>query len=249
MHQIDEQVALLAREARAALVEALGTEADAGHWMVFMQSVTRLLPDVLSSGRPTRAAIERSAVGQLGFDSWAEMVEAPLEAGGLGWNMSAWKAWRRAWAVVQAHPWMLEARLSSSEVNRLAIECRKAGEPIPGSAAKYDEIQRRREMEREDQGVNRYKWILEDIAKLKERLIAKEGEAAQSRGEANGLGLAMSRAIDRASQAELLAAQRLEEISNLNAQVAGLKRQLMQAQAAVPPKLTRWQHLMAALFG
>lgn len=245
MHQIDEQVALLARETRAALVEALGTEADAGHWMVFMQSVTRLLPDVLSSGRPTRAAIERSAIGQLGFDSWAEMVEAPLEAGGLGWNMSAWKAWRRAWAVVQAHPWMLEARLGSSEVNQLAINCRKAGEPIPGSAAQYDEIKRRREMDRESP----YQRILEEMAQLKERLAAKEIEAAQSKAEAGGLDLAMSRAIDRASQAELLAAQRLEEISNLNAQVAGLKRQLMQAQAAVPPKLTRWQHLMAALFG
>ena len=117
MHQYQD-----ARETRAELVAALGTEADRGHWMIFMQSVTRLLPDVLSSGRPTRAAIERSAIGQLGFESWAEMVEAPIEAGGLGWNMSAWKAWRRAWAVVQANPWMLEQSLSSSEVNSLANE-------------------------------------------------------------------------------------------------------------------------------
>lgn len=84
MHQIDEQAARLARETRATLVEALGTETDAGHWMAFMQSVTRLLPDVLSAGRPTRAAIERSAIGQLGFDSWAEMVEAPLKPAAWG---------------------------------------------------------------------------------------------------------------------------------------------------------------------
>lgn len=243
MHQIDEQAALLARETRAALVEALGTESDAGHWMRFMQSVTRLLPEVLSTGRPTKAAIERSAIGQLGFESWAEMVDAPIEAGGLGWNMSAWKAWRRAWAVVQAHPWMIEARLSSSEVNRLAIECRKAGEPIPGSVEQYDEIQRRREMDRESP----YQRILEDMARLKERLAEKEAEAARSKAEAGGLDLAMSRAIDRAGQAELLAAQRLQEIEALKAQLNELKRRL--AQPAVSPKLTRWQHLMAALFG
>ena len=42
-----------ARNAHAELLAALGTEANPAQWMAFMQAVTRLLPDVLSAGRPT----------------------------------------------------------------------------------------------------------------------------------------------------------------------------------------------------
>lgn len=31
------------------------------------------------------------------------MINAPIAEGGLGWNFSAWKAWRRAWAFVDPH--------------------------------------------------------------------------------------------------------------------------------------------------
>lgn len=132
-----------AAQARAELIEALGIE-DGAKWLDFMQAVTRLLPDVLSVGRPSADAIRRSLIGQLGFTSWAEMIEAPLDAGGLGWNISAWKAWRRAWAVVQEHPWLLGAGLSSSEVNTLAQECKREGLPFPRSAEALETLRKAR---------------------------------------------------------------------------------------------------------
>jgi len=122
-----------ALDAHAELLAALGTETNPAQWMVFMGAVTRRLPDVLSSGRPTKEAIQRSAIGQLGFTSWQAMVEAPVDASGLGWNFSGWKAWRRAWTVVQAYPWLRDQPFTSSEVNAIALECKAQNAPFPQS--------------------------------------------------------------------------------------------------------------------
>lgn len=107
------------------LLAALGTENNPAQWMIFMEAVTRLLPAVLSSGRPSRETIERCAIGQLGFKSWKEMIEAPINDGGLGWNISAWKSWRRAWAVIEAHPWLRNEPLTSSEVIQLSLKVKE----------------------------------------------------------------------------------------------------------------------------
>lgn len=108
------------------LLVALGTENNPAQWMIFMEAVTRLLPAVLSSGRPSRETIERCAIGQLGFKSWKEMIEAPINDGGLGWNISAWKSWRRAWAVIEAHPWLRNEPITSSEVIQLSLKVKEA---------------------------------------------------------------------------------------------------------------------------
>lgn len=110
------------------LLAALGTENNPAQWMIFMEAVTRLLPAVLSSGRPSRETIERCAIGQLGFKSWKEMIEAPINDGGLGWNISAWKSWRRAWAVIEAHPWLRNEPLTSSEVIQLSLKVKETAE-------------------------------------------------------------------------------------------------------------------------
>lgn len=133
-----------ATSAHAELLSALGTENNPGQWMEFMQAVTRLLPDVLSSGRPTKEAINRSPIGQLGFASWQAMVEAPVAVSGLGWNFSAWKAWRRAWSVVQVQPWLLDQSISSSELNTLANDLRKDGVQFPSSAGELEAIREAR---------------------------------------------------------------------------------------------------------
>lgn len=118
-----------AQDVRQELVTALGTENQPVQWIRFMDAVTRLLPNILSPGRPSTAAIQASPIGQLGFKSWQEMIEAPADAHGLAWNFSQWKAWRRAWATVQANPWLRSQPLSSSEVNTLANEFK----PFPES--------------------------------------------------------------------------------------------------------------------
>lgn len=133
-----------ATSAHAELLGALGTENNPGQWMEFMQAVTRLLPDVLSSGRPTKEAINRSPIGQLGFASWQAMIEAPVAVSGLGWNFSAWKAWRRAWSVVQVQPWLLDQSITSSELNTLANDLRKDGIQFPSSAGELEAIREAR---------------------------------------------------------------------------------------------------------
>lgn len=129
----EQQLPLIAPEtaekARAELLSALNAADNPTAWMGFMESVTRLLPDILSPGRPSTAAIKSSPIGQLGFKSWQAMVEAPADAHGLAWNFHSWRAWRRAWATVQANPWLRDQPFSSSEINNLAIEFK----PFPES--------------------------------------------------------------------------------------------------------------------
>lgn len=122
------------------LLQALGTENIPTQWMEFMLTVTRLMPDVLSSGRPSADAIQRSPIGRLGFKSWQAMIEAPVAEYGLGWNFSAWKAWRRAWNTVQANPWLAVENMTSSEVNTLALDCKNQGLPFPQSRIQLESM-------------------------------------------------------------------------------------------------------------
>ena len=110
-----------AREAHTALVAALGTTHIPQQWMIFMETVTAYLPDILSTGRPTAASIRQSVIGMHGFTSWRQMIEAATEQGGLGWNYSTWKAYRRAWGYVGEYPWLRNEALIYSEVIRLGL--------------------------------------------------------------------------------------------------------------------------------
>ncbi len=57
-----------ARQAHSDLVEALGSETNPAQCMDFMETVTRLLPDVLSVGRPSKDAIQRGMQKLRGSD-------------------------------------------------------------------------------------------------------------------------------------------------------------------------------------
>src|SRR5574343_1565439 len=137
-HQLHLLIPQAAQDARDELTRTLRAADNPSAWMLFMQAVTRLLPDVLSSGRPSADAIRRSVIGQLGFKSWQEMIEAPADLNGLAWNFSGWKAWRRAWAVVEANPWLLNEPMTASEVNTISQEAKRAGREFPGSMAELD---------------------------------------------------------------------------------------------------------------
>jgi hypothetical protein len=143
-HQLTLLIPQSARDAHTQLLAALGTEANPAQWMTFMDTVTRLLPEVLSSGRPTKEVIQRCAIGQLGFTSWKAMIEAPTDHGGLGWNESGWKAWRRAWTLVQTYPWLRQEPLTSSEVNTIGLDCKRDGIRFPSSAGELEAIRQGR---------------------------------------------------------------------------------------------------------
>jgi hypothetical protein len=128
-HQLPLIPSPFAEAARSELLSALQAADNPTAWMTFMASVTRLMPDVLSAGRPSSASIQASPIGQLGFKSWQAMIEAPTDANGLGWNLHTWRAWRRAWATVQEHPWLLEQAYTYSEITTIFNEFK----PFPGS--------------------------------------------------------------------------------------------------------------------
>jgi len=140
-HQFTLLIPETAEKARAELFSALKMADNPSAWMDFMETVTRLLPDILSSGRPSTESINRSPIGQLGFKSWQAMIEAPADAHGLGWNFSAWKAWRRAWSVVQTHPWLRQEALTSSEINTWANDFKQKGTEFPGSMEALQQLQ------------------------------------------------------------------------------------------------------------
>jgi uncharacterized coiled-coil protein SlyX len=104
------------------LREALGAE-SAGLWVFFMDKVRASLPFLMdSAGRPKAEIVQSSAIGQAGFDSWSAMVESSPDKGGLGWSVDSWKAWKRAYGIVQAHPYLRNLDLTASEINTLSRE-------------------------------------------------------------------------------------------------------------------------------
>lgn len=233
-----------ARNAHAELLAALGTEANPAQWMAFMQAVTRLLPDVLSAGRPTAEAIKRSAIGQLGFSSWAAMIEAPTDAGGLGWNVSAWKAWRRAWAVVQVQPWMQAEPLTSSEVNTIAADVKRAGVPFPGSLQELEAF-RASSREAAEQRKTDAAQAQRERADRAEALAAElRTQLAAATGRAEALAEQQAGQEARAQELARQLGQQAQEIEQLKQDLATARK-----PRPKPAPLTRWQHLRAALLG
>lgn len=230
-----------ARETRNQLLAALGTENQPGHWMNFMRIVTERLPDVLSSGRPSKEAIQRSPVGQLGFASWQEMVEAPVEAGGLGWNLHGWKAWRRSWNVVLDNPWLLGQPMTASEINSIALDCKASGIAFPAS---LDDLKAMRENRADARAQAR----AESIQGLTERAEAAEKALADAQASTITLSAKIEQLETQLAAAMAQVAEQAEQIGALRAERDQWKKRA-QRPAVAPAKLSRWQHLVAALTG
>lgn len=213
-----------AKDAQAKLLTALGTENNKGQWMLFMQTVTELLPQILKEGRPKAEDISASFIGQLGFKSWQAMLEAPASENGLSWNVSAWRAWRRAWSVVQANQWLLEAGLSSSEVNTLATEQKR--EDFPKSLEEYEKIKEGRSEALEHARANA-------VTKLKQQ--AKDAETAAQAAQAQ--------AQEAQAQAKLLSAIN----KNYEAKEQSLINDLVTIKAEKAELLAQVQTLTAQL--
>jgi flagellar biosynthesis chaperone FliJ len=236
-----------AQETRTKLLEALGTENQPGQWMDFMEAVTRLLPEVLSVGAPSIDTIQKSAIGQLGFKSWREMIEAPQERGGLGWNFSAWKAWRRAWRRVQDYPYLRNLQLTSSEVNRLHQEA----ETFPTSAAELEAWREQKEAQKQE----RKGAIRDQIANLENQVKALEKERDQ--GQANNQ--ALRNQVEQLSQRLEALATDLGQANADRTHLAAELKTINQSQQEISGKLekarkalkrhqgmTRWDHLKRA---
>lgn len=94
----------------------LGAEA-AGQWVLFMDEVERTLSFLSKGGAPRKEDIQSSIIGASGCATWKEFLETKL-----GWSYNSWKAWRKAYLVVNAHPYLRELGLSASEINTINRE-------------------------------------------------------------------------------------------------------------------------------
>lgn len=176
-----------ARQVHAALVDALGTETNPAQWMHFMRTVRDQLPDVLSRGRPSKAAIQASPIGALGFTTWREMAEAPIDQGGLSLPWSTWRQWSRAWSVIQEHPNLENAPLTAAEVNRLFTEAQSAGEPMPDDIRGIEAFKERQKAKKEAARTETHTAMKERLAALETDLRVSREETARQIGHAEQL--------------------------------------------------------------
>jgi len=245
-NQIPLLVPETAKKAHSELLSALGTEANPAQWMEFMEAVTRLLPAVLSVGRPTAEAINRSPIGQLGFRSWQAMIEAPTHANGLGWNIHSWKAWRRAWVAVQAYPWLRTQPMTANEVSTLVADVKREGMPFPQSAEEARQIQELMRAASEARRANTAQAIQQQLTAAQFAVTDLQQQLAAANARASMLA-------EQLTAAQALAQTRADELTaqvgKQAAQIDELKRQLAEARKPQPQPtpLTRWEHLLAFL--
>lgn len=171
-----------ARRVHAALVDALGTETVANQWMLFMAALREQLPAVLSRGRPSKKDIEASVIGALGFSTWREMCEAPVDQRGLGLSWSTWRQWSRAWSVVQQHPNLEGAQLTAAEVNRIATEAKSTGEPMPADKTAIEGFRKRQNERKAAARAETHTALKSRLEALQADLEAAKKEAAQTSG-------------------------------------------------------------------
>lgn len=225
-HQLPLIAPETAEQARTELLSALAVADNPAAWMIFMEAVTRLMPDVLSSGRPSTDAINSSPIGQLGFKSWQSMIEAPTDAHGLAWNFHMWKAWRRAWATVLANPWLRAQPFTYSEITTIFNEFK----PFPSSLEELQALRQAKVTTTEQKRADTLAEVQRALIEAGGRLKVLEEQLHQER-EAN--------------------TQLSSEAGRLRGKVEQLQAQINVLRETPAPsvKLSRFQHFCAFLFG
>lgn len=189
------------------LVDLLGSESG-NKWIEFMDEINSELSHILRRGKPKLADIENSIIGKLGFSSWAEMVQAPTETGGLSWNLATFDSWRRAYSLVQSHPFLREYEFSASQVNTFYRETRP---DFPSNKAALDAFLAARNDLQDSMRLNSLKMAQKRIegleSELNEARQALKLQTEQSKLNLDALAIAQKESIHRY----------LDEIKCLNA--------------------------------
>lgn len=192
----------------SSLREKLGAD-SAGQWIDFMDSLGASLPFLLrSAGRPSNAEIANSAIGAGGFTSWRQMVESSPAWGGLGWSYDTYKSWKKAYALVQKHPYLRDLMLSSSEINTIQRENKE----FPASREAYDDLKKGRKDAQEERRLNSVKALQAQLSNAKQ-----QAAAAQTALEASRASEASLKSLESQLRQEL--AQSNEKIGALQVQV------------------------------
>ncbi|MEZ9301603.1 hypothetical protein AB4137_00270 [Vibrio breoganii] len=171
-----------ARKSHEELVLALGTENNPSQWMVFMETVERLLPELNEQGRLPKEILNRTLVGQLGFSSWKDYVESK---NGLNWKIGGWNAYRRAWSTVKQAPYLRAKDVKAGWINSLSRKLAKADQELPETNEELDTWLEQQEQEKATAAESKRSALLERVteleaqtAKLEKLVIRLEGENA-----------------------------------------------------------------------
>tara|TARA_Y100000296_G_C5173556_1_gene258699 strand:- start:300 stop:989 length:690 start_codon:yes stop_codon:yes gene_type:complete len=148
-------------------------------WIRFMDIVKSELADVLRPGKPKREAIEKSKIGELGFKSWVEFIEAPRSENGLAWNVASWKLYKKAYSVVEQHPYLRQTEHSASFIATLSREL----EPFPATKDELAEALTHRESKLETRKESFLSQAKEEINDLKNQIADLNILIAEQRGK------------------------------------------------------------------
>ena len=132
-----------------------------------MDLINNELSVILKRGKPSKNEIDNSVIGRSGFSSWKEMVETTVEKGGLGWNISGWNSYRRAYRIVQQHSYLRETDLSASMISTLSRELSE----FPNSLDELREYIEEREKQQEYRQKNSLKNASETISQLQAEIV------------------------------------------------------------------------------
>lgn len=193
------------------LRDLLGSESGAS-WVAFMDYAHEALPNVLNHGKPGREAIKNSIIGDAGFSSWKDMIKAPVVDGGLGWNISAWNSWKRAYGLILKYPYLRDLELTSSLINTIHKE---TNPNFPADQTAWNDYQGAREQlqmerhqnslkdaqKRSDDLTEQLAAITSNMGPLREQLEAAKktlNEQAIEIGRLTHLGEITSKKLDNA---------------------------------------------------
>jgi hypothetical protein len=156
------------------MCDYLGAESG-NQWLNFMDYTYEILGNIVSGrGKPSAELIKESIIGKAGFTSFKEMIEAPVADNGLGWNISAWNAWRRAYSVVIKHPYLRDLELTASNINTIYNELKKEG--FPDNIDDFNEYQVNRVSNQKD----RQAHSLADAQRSQKRLIIERDDLSKT---------------------------------------------------------------------
>lgn len=221
------------------LVELLGSESGS-RWIEFMDELNAELGHILRRGKPKAADIENSMIGRLGFGSWAEMVQAPTEAGGLSWNLATFDSWRRAYSVVQKYAFLREYEFSASQINTFQRETKPN---FPDSQDALDAFLAARNDSQESLRLNSLRDAQKRADELKAELIEVRQtlklESEQSQLNLNALGIVQQQTIQRyldeikslSALNDDLRVKKLETVNSSTIEIATLKTMIAELES------------------
>lgn len=132
-----------------------------------MDLINDELSVILKRGKPSTNEIDNSIIGRSGFQSWKAMIETDVARGGLGWNISGWNAYRRAYRIVQQHSYLRETDLSASMISTLSREISE----FPHSLDELSEYIEEREKQQEYRQKNSLKNASQTISQLQAEIV------------------------------------------------------------------------------